>query len=702
MKSKRQNNKKHIFLRYIVVVAAMLLFSAYVVWGLMRTTVVQVDEWNKKADQLLTDSTAIEPERGKLLADNGTVLAANLNFNTVRIDWGDVAKRDSMFRMGLPALCDSLAAFDPSRDAKQWRDELLRAYEQRVKGHHNHAYRLFRRMLTNNEFERVHAFPYFSLNKSGLYAEPEQRRTKPYGTMASRSIGFVGRDSLSSERHGRAGLEMALDSLLYGKPGVAKRIQLNSGIVNAESVPAVNGYDITTTINVALQDIVETELYNMCVETESEWGTCVLMEVATGEIKAISNLEKSKTGDGYIEGRNNAVLGYEPGSVMKPISMMVALEDGIVSNIDSLITTGSVWNYEGRPIRDPHGGAQLSPRQIIETSSNIGMSRIIASKYASDPGKFYDRLAGMGFFEPMHSGIGGETTPRIKRLGRTRGDRIALTRMAFGYATEIPPLSTLAIYNAIANDGKYVRPHLVKKLSRPGEPDSIVPVSYIRQQVCSPENAQKLRIMLHDVVFGSRGTARRWVQDDEVEIAGKTGTAYVTEGGQYTTRKRLAFCGFFPYDKPKYSCIVLMSGANRGAAASSGMVLKNVALKMYARGLLGEAPSYAAASVDSKGKPVERQVSQPTFAASASPRMRTNVQNGLDMDKRQVKVLKAPDKRSGGVPDVMRMNVREAIRRLEDAGLTVRFNGHGYVASQSLAPGSPYARGQVINLGLRN
>ena len=695
MKSKRQNNKKHIFLRYLVVVLGMLAFSSYIVWGMVKNTIVQADEWNAKANQLLTDSLPIEPERGKLLADNGTVLAANLNFNTVRIDWSDVAKRDSIFRANLPALCDSLAAFDPSRDAKQWREELLRAYQAKIKGNYNHAYRLFKRMLTNNEYDRVNAFPYFNVKKSGYYSEP-------YGTMASRSIGFVGRDSLSSERHGRAGLEMALDSLLYGKPGVAKRIQLNSGIVSAESVPAINGYDITTTINVALQDIVETELYDMCVETEAEWGTCVLMEVATGEIKAISNLEKSKTGDGYIEGRNNAVLGYEPGSVMKPISMMIALEDGIVKDINAPIPTGTVWNYEGRPIRDPHGGAQLTARQIIETSSNVGMSRLIVSKYASDPGKFHDRLAGMGFFEPMHSGIGGETTPRIPRLGRTKGDRISLTRMAFGYATQIPPLSTLAIYNAIANDGKYVRPHLVKKFSREGEPDSIIPVSYIRQQVCSPENAQKLRIMLHDVVFGSRGTARKWVQDERVEIAGKTGTAYVTEGGQYTNRKRLAFCGFFPYEKPKYSCIVLMSGANRGAAASSGMVLKNVALKMYARGMLGEAPNYAAASVDKDGKPIQKEVSQPTFVASMTSRLRKNIQAGLEMGKAHVKVLKAPERNGKGVPDVINMGAREAIRRLEDVGLTVRFTGNGHVVSQSIAPGGNFVRGQVINLVLRN
>ncbi|MBO7610218.1 MAG: transpeptidase family protein [Muribaculaceae bacterium] len=699
-KSKRQNNKKHIFLRYLLVVMAMLLFSALIVFEMLKTTVIHADLWNQKADSILTQITRIEPERGKLLADNGTVLAANMHFYTARIDWEAVGKRDSVFRAELPALCDSLASFDPSRTSQQWQQEILSSYEAK-RG--KHAYRLFRRLLSHGEWERLKNFPFFRLgkNKSGFYCEREAKRSKPYGTMASRSIGTVAADSSSSQKHGRSGLEMALDSLLYGIPGEGKRIQLNAGIVTAESVPALKGYDITTTINVALQDIVETELYNMCVETDAQWGTCVLMEVATGEIKAISNLEKSKEGEGYVEGRNNAVLGFEPGSVMKPISMMIALEDGVITDIDKPMVTGTVWNYEGRPIKDPHGGAQLTPRQIIETSSNVGMSRIIVSKYGSNPGGFYDRLKGMGFFEPIHSGIGGETTPIIQRLGNKRADRIALTRMAFGYSTLIPPLSTLAMYNAIANDGKYVRPRLVKKLSREGQPDSIVPVSYIRQQVCSPENARKLRVMLRDVVWGSRGTARRWVQDKHVEIAGKTGTAYTISGGQYGSQKRLAFCGFFPYEEPKYSCIVLMLGANRGAGASSGMVLKNVALKMYARGLLGEPPSYAE-TIDNEGKVVANNYTPPTFYASYNKSQEKTLRKGLAMEKSKIKKFRTPGTSSNGVPDVRNLNVREAIRQLENAGLSVHFSGSGFVTSQSIAPGSPFTRGQNITLTLRH
>lgn len=687
----KKSNKDHILGRSLWLILCILMFASWIGYTLFKTTIVHAPAWNAKADSVLTRESEKMPERGMLLADDGSVLAANLLFYTARIDWKTAGINDSVFYACLPALCDSLHAFDPSMTAEQWQEKL-----EDGKAKKKRSFRLVGRLLTHSEYKRLRTFPFLNQkkNKSGFYYEKEPKRSKPYGSMASRSIGSVSENETSRTKHGRSGLEMALDSLLYGTPGVEKWIQLTSNIKKWEVKPAKKGYDITTTINVGLQDIVETELYDMCKETDAKWGTAILMEVKTGEIKAISNLEWDDTFGDYIEGKNNAVLGYEPGSVMKPISMMVALEDGIVSDIDEKIQTGSVWNYEGRPIKDPHGGAALSPREIIETSSNIGMSKIITRKYATDPGKFHDRLEEMGFFDPINSGIGGEKTPVLQRLGRKKADRVALTRMCFGYSSLIPPLSTLAIYNAIANDGKYVRPHLVKKLSREGEPDSIVPVSYIRQQVCSPENAKKLRIMLHDVVWGDRGTARKWVRSDKVEIAGKTGTAYTIQNGQYTTQKRLAFCGFFPYENPKYSCIVLMLGANRGAGASSGVVLKNVALKMYARGLLDNESDYEA---DSKGK--EKSLSPTLYACNDVQRDKIKKILGVG----SVKSYNLPAKgKPKTVPDVKGLGLRAAVKLLEDVGIAVRFHGSGYVLSQSIAPGTEAKRGEIIELKLRN
>ena len=697
---KKESNKRHILLRYSLVIAGMLLFASLIVYNMFKTSVVMAHQWNAKADKVLNSFDTLPPERGKILADNGTVLAANLTFYTARIDWTAAGINVDTLKAYLPALADSLAAFDPSKTAEQWSDELLKQATAKKKS----TYYRLQRDLTHAQFLRLKSFPWLNKkkNKNGFYYEPSDKRVKPYGAMASRSIGFVGKDSLSAFNHGRAGLEKALDTLLFGKPGVKGYVQLTNNIVSWESKAAVKGYDITTTINVELQDIVEAELYKMCHETDAEWGCCILMEVATGEIKAISNLEwNSKAGD-FVEGVNHAVLGYEPGSVMKPISMMVALEEGVVGDINTPIPTGSSFMYYGKPINDPHGGASLTPRQIIETSSNVGMSRITIKRYGDNPGGWRERLEQMGFFEPFHTGIAGEMPPQVPKIGKSAADHVALTRMCYGYTTLIPPMYTMAMYNAIANNGKFVRPHLVKKLSREGEPDSIIPVTYIRDQVCSPENAEKLRIMLHDVVWGNRGTARKWIQDDDVEIAGKTGTAYVNKNGQYGTQKRLAFCGFFPYEQPKYTCMVLMLGANVGAAASSGMVLKNVAKKMYARGWLGFDNNYAHSDevTDAKKEEKSSPASQPTFYATTSSTRNAQVKKRIGV--RNSKVIKMPKAVKSGVPDVRGFSLREAIDRLESAGLNVRFSGTGYVASQSLAPGSSFNRGTAINLVLRN
>ena len=703
----KQNNKRHILLRYAIVVGVMLLFSTMILWCMFKLTVVHAQEWNAKANTVLDSLIYTPPDRGKLLADDGTELAANLEFYVVRIDWLARGIKEDTLKKYIGPLCDSLAAFDNTMTAIQWREKLTKDRQDILDAAHpkdksqparkNHAYRLFKRMLSHREFERVHSFPFFRkpINQSGFYSEKIPRRTKPYGTMAGRSIGNLD----STRSHGISGLERALDTLLYGKPGIARHIQLTNGIIPVESVPAVKGYDITTTINVQLQDIVEHELNDMCIETGAEWGTCVLMEVETGDIKAISNLKRSEDNPNeYVEGINYAVLGYEPGSVVKTISMMVALEDGIVTDIDKQWATGYSWAYAGgNPITDSHGAPSRSARQIIETSSNIGMAKIITQKYGSNPPAFRERLEGMGFFEPFHLGIAGEETPVFSKADVKDGGRVVLSRQAYGYGSRIPPLCTLAMYNAIANDGKYVRPRLFKKLSREGEPDSIIPVTYIRDQVCSPENAAKLRLMLHDVVWGAHGTARHWVQDSTVEIAGKTGTAFEVINGKYGARKRLAFCGFFPYENPKYSCIVLMLGADRGAGASSGMVMKNVARKMYAHGLLGSSPDYAKAKKSAKN---DADKSYPTLFASMGDNKSKSLQRGLGLKSSHR--YARPAKVESGVPNVIGLNIREAIRLLENAGLKVSFTGSGMVVAQSLSAGSHYARGERINLRLKN
>ena len=553
---------------------------------------------------------------------------------------------ENLLRQQIDTIADSLARYFPVRDAKAWRAHLLKPLDT--------------------------------------------FREKPSDDTARRSIGGVGATRECKEVHGISGLEKALDSMLFGTPGIAKKVALTRGIVNWTDKPAIPGLNIRTTIDIKMQDIVENELNKMLEYCDADWGVAVLMGDAVGDIKAISNLEKNPSAPGYIEGMNRAVLGYEPGSVIKPISMLIALEDGIVSNLQEQIPIGRSFPYAGgRGITDSHFNSSLSVAEVIEQSSNIGMTRIITRRYDAHPGGFYHRLKQIGFLEPMHTGIAGESTPRIDSVPTNRGGRISLSRQCYGYATEIPPLYTLSVYNAIANGGRYVRPRLVSRLT--GEDiDSVLPVTYIRDRICSEENAKKLQHMLTNVVWGPHGTGRR-LKSDLVRIAGKI---YMNEGGSYNTgKKRLAFCGFFPAEAPKYSCIVLTCHPKQnalGAASTSGEVLKNVALKLYSRGMLGNSSDLSAESaVDDS----------PVLYASARTGHHERVRDELGV-KGARRSLAKPKAVAKGVPDVVGYGLRDAIAILEKAGYNVTFHGSGYVTRQTPAAGGLAPRGQRVTLSL--
>ena len=690
----KKDNRSNILFRYGFVIVAILALSACIVVKLCNTTIVDADKWNESANKLLRQTKVIVPGRGNILASDGSVLATNLNFYTARIDYRAEKFNEKLFRDTIDALASKMAEHFPVRTAEGWKKHLLKPLEK-VRERRPRAYKLLNG-LSHADMETMRTFPFFSIknrNRNGLIFEKYMRRFNPYGDMARRSIGGVGATRECKEVHGISGLEKALDSMLFGTPGIAKKVALTRGIVNWTDKPAIPGLNIRTTIDIKMQDIVENELNNLLTYVDADWGVAVLMEVATGDIKAISNLEKNPSAPGYIEGMNRAVLGYEPGSVIKPISMLIALEDGIVSNLQEQIPIGRSFPYAGgRGITDSHFNSSLSVAEVIEQSSNIGMTRIITRRYDAHPGGFYHRLKQIGFLEPMHTGIAGESTPRIDSVPTNRGGRISLSRQCYGYATEIPPLYTLSVYNAIANGGRYVRPRLVSRLT--GEDiDSVLPVTYIRDRICSEENAKKLQHMLTNVVWGPHGTGRR-LKSDLVRIAGKTGTCYMIEGGSYNTgKKRLAFCGFFPAEAPKYSCIVLTCHPKQnalGAASTSGEVLKNVALKLYSRGMLGNSSDLSAESaVDDS----------PVLYASARTGHHERVRDELGV-KGARRSLAKPKAVAKGVPDVVGYGLRDAIAILEKAGYNVTFHGSGYVTRQTPAAGGLAPRGQRVTLSL--
>lgn len=672
---KGSNNLSHIMFRYVIITLFIFLFAGAIGYKLFSTTVLDAEKWNDKANVELQRTDTIAPVRGDILASDGTVLVTNLQFYNVRIDFGSEAFANKEFVKNLGALCDSLAKYFPTRDKEGWRDALQKQYTAEKK---SRSYKLLGR-ISYADLERVRTFPFFNMNnsnKTGFIEEPFKKRDCPYGDMARRSIGRVGQTDTCKEIHGISGLEKALDSLLYGTQGLYKRVAFTNRIGNWTDIPAVNGWNVTTTIDITLQDILEQELNTMLDSCQAEWGSAVLMEVSTGDIKAISNLERDEDGK-YIEAYNRAVTAYEPGSVVKPISMMIALEDGLVDDLDEVIPIGGSFPYGGgRAITDSHFNSQLTVAGVIEESSNIGMARIIVRGYDKDPAAFVKRFEDIGFFEKMNSGIFEEERPRIHR----NPSRLDMSRMCFGYATAIPPLYTLSVYNAIANNGRYVRPRLVKGLSRDGV-DSVIPVSYIRDRICSEENAAKMRTMLRRVVDGSRGTGRR-LKHCRVPLAGKTGTCYHldTVTKQYDhAKKRLAFCGFFPADNPQYSMFVLTFHPRKdllGAASSSGLVMQNVAEKMYSRGLLGNTSDYHADAPETPAAPL---INAPSVAGAY-----TLLRNALSHNLTPRVIATPDDKSEDGMPSVQNLSFRDALSKLEKAGYEVTFRGTGRVTSQQL------------------
>lgn len=701
-------SRQTVNLRYAIVTLIFLVFAIALCVKLFYTTVVEAPAWNKRAQEELSRTSVIAPERGNLLASNGNILACNLKVYDIKLDLrhNKVAAQNPIPWAKIDSLADSLDYYFPrvsnlrihpdTFQKYSWHTRLKKEFEKDP-DKRPRALRIARKK-TLEDFAQIRKFPYIKDFKGSgfripLYKEERNVRIYPYGRMAYRSIGRVNENATTGEFHGYSGLEKDLDSLLYGKPGEAKKVALTSGLANWVSQPAVRGFDILTTIDIDMQDMLEEELLKICQESSAEWGTAILMEVETGEIKAISNIELLDNGT-YGEALNRAVLPFEPGSVMKPISLMIAFEDGLVKSVHDRVDCSPF-----QKTTDPHAPGNKNMKQVIEMSSNTGIARVIFRGYSDNPAAFHDRLSSIGFFEPMHTGIAGECIPRIRKLlpQDSKGRNITMTarhldlaRQAYGYNTEIPPLYTLSIYNAIANGGRYVRPHLVRSLISEDGRDSVLPISYIRDRICSEETAAKVRECIHEVVWGVNGTARL-VQDHRVEVAGKTGTAFPVEHGQYnTSKRRYAFAGFFPYSSPKYSCMALVLGpAGTSANRTSGQVVKNMALKMFSRGMLNNKSTYS----DKKNSDIPVYMASEKFDPSE-----VDSHLGIKNHKR----VKSPGHSPlGTVPDVRGMDAPTAIMILEQRGIDVALRGSGRVVAQSIPEGSPITPGSTITLSLK-
>ena len=587
------------------------------------------------------------------------------------------------------------------------------AFKQHLQNGRNRKsryYRIYPRRVSYIQYKEVQKLPFFNLgkNRSGLQGVASNNRKRPFGSLAQRTIGDVYADTALGAKNG---IELAFDTLLKGKKGVTHRQKVMNKYLNITDIEPIDGADIISTIDVDMQDICEKALVDKLYELNAMVGVAVLMEVKTGEVKAIVNMSKGNDGK-YYEMRNNAISDMmEPGSTFKTASIMVALEDGKIEPDTKVDTGNGVKMMHGRPMKDHNwnrgGYGVIDVTRILEVSSNVGVSSIIDQYYYDNPQKFVDGLKRLGITEPLHLQIAGEGKPNIKGPKERYFAKTTLPWMSIGYETQIPPLNILTFYNAIANDGIMVRPKFVKAAVKDGQIIQEYPTEVIREKIASESTLEKIRTILEKVV--SQGLAKP-AGSKQFAVAGKTGTAQISQGAAgYTAGGRkylVSFCGYFPADAPKYRLIVSIQkpGLPASGGLMAGSVFSKIAERVFAKNL-----SYELKNAIDSTTVVIPDVKSGDLAETSYVLGKLNVPTEgktsktswgrVEEDSVGVK-LEQQSLKTGIMPNVVGMGAKDAVYLLEKAGLKVNIAGVGKVTRQSIPSGNKYLKGQTVALQL--
>lgn len=713
-------DRKKIIKRYKVVAYAMLAVGLVVLFKVAYIATAKRSYWMKVAATLKRDSVDVKPIRGNILSCDGRLMASSLPEYRLYMDFkagGDENEtRDSLWEAKVDSICMGLHEIFPEKSAAEFKKHLE---EGRSRG--SRHWPVWKRRVSYSTFSDVKKLPVFNLsaNKGGFHFEKFNARQRPFGSLAKRTIG----DLYGAKDTAQFGLELSYDSILRGKVGKINRQKVRNKFLDITVQDPVNGADIVTTIDVNIQDLAERSLVDELKLINGNVGVAVVMEVKTGDIKAIVNMAKCADGE-YYEIKNSAVSDLlEPGSVFKTASLMVALDDGVVDTTYTVDTGSGIWDMYGAKMRDHNwhrGGYQvLTLPQTLEYSSNIGVSRIIDKYYGKNPEKFVQGLDRIGIREDLKLPIVGYAPPRIrmpkknKRGQYVNWSKTALPWMSIGYETQVPPISTLTFYNAIANGGTMMRPRFVKAVMKDGQVIREFPPQVIKQRICKEKTLREITTILEHVV--SQGLGKK-AGSTSFKVAGKTGTAQISKGAagykSGTMNYLLSFVGFFPADNPRYSCIVCIQ--RPGLPASSGfsaLVFHNIAEGIMAQSIKLDVSD----ARDSLSILMPDVKSGDMFAANyVLTRLGIPTNKNWDGDyskgnpvwgvaERQhadVALRKVKAYSSGVVPDVKGMGARDAVYALESRGVRVRLSGRGKVTQQSLAPGHVIRKGEVCSLKL--
>ncbi len=698
------NIKKEVLWRVYIVYIFMLILGLSIIGRIVYIQFFEGNVWKDKAMKETVKDFDIKSIRGTIYSSDGRVLATSVPIFDVRMDVNSNLISDDFFYGNIDSLSFSLANLFKDKHQQTYRNNLVNARKN------GNRFYLVKRNVKYAQLKKMRTFPIFRRGKykGGMIIIPKDRREMPFKLLSKRTIGY-------SRKGYYVGLEGAYNKELKGVSGKRLMQKIAKGVwmpLNDENlIEPEHGKDIISTINVNFQDVAENALMKQIEYHQADHGCAVLMEVSTGHIKAIANLKRDTATGRYEESYNYAVgESSEPGSTFKLASFLVALEDNKFNLDDSINTGNGITKYYDRTMEDSHKGGygKISVQRAFEVSSNVGVSRLIYKAYSKDPQKFIDGLYKLKLNQPLGIEIKGEGKPQIKSpKQRSEWYGTTLPWMSIGYEISMTPLQTLALYNAVANDGVMVKPMLVKAIMQTGEIVENYETVVLNEAICSKKTIDKAKIMLEGVV--ENGTAKN-LKTSIYKIAGKTGTAQIAlgSGGYNKTDYKASFVGYFPASNPKYSCIVVINNPKKGIYYGgwiAGPVFKEIADKVYATQLEMQSeekpePKDYLVPISKAGNQNELEKVYQTLNISTLSSNPTAEWVMVSENNNTVK-FKTKNVKYGLVPNVKGMNAKDAIFLLERLGLCVEILGKGFVRKQSKEPGTRIIEGKKITLELK-
>ncbi len=699
-------SKDQVIPRYMVIAVVLTIIGIAIIGKALYIMTAKKQYWTEVADRLKRDSVSVKPTRGNILSCDGQLMATSIPEYKIFMDFQAAAfvDGDSLWLDKVDSVCEGLNKIFPTITAhefKVWLETGKRKVNKNGSVGARH-WPIWPKRIDYNTYVEVSQLPFLNMPKykSGFHTEEYNARRRPFGSLAQRVIGGL---MLASDS-AYCGLELSYDSILRGTPGITGRRKILNKYMNIPVTLPIDGCDIVTTIDVNMQDLAERSLLDMLKspQVNGEMGVAILMEVATGDVKAIVNMVRNQDGR-YVEAVNSAIsYRCEPGSVFKVASFLVALDDGVVDTSYVIHTGSGVREMHKRWMKDHNwrrgGYGDINVARSLEVSSNIGVSHVIDQFYGKEPERYVKGLYRVGIHEDLKLPLVGYLPPRIRMPEKNqRGQylnwsKTALPWMSIGYETQIAPINTVTFYNAIANNGKMMRPRFVKKVMKNGETVMEFAPEVIKERIAKPQAIQTMQTILEHVV--SQGLGRK-AGSRLFKVAGKTGTAQIADqyGGYHSgiTRYWLSFAGYFPANNPLYTCIVCIkkSGLPASGGGMSGVVFHHIAEGVMAR--------YLKLSVDDAHD--ENSVVIPDVK-DGNTGAANLVLNKLGINKHESQTKE--DYSLEVAPDVIGMGARDAVYQMERRGVKVKVQGRGKVKRQSLPAGKAITDDAECILTLEN